>query len=56
MSDIKAVDTRTVKWQCSGCDHLCAILVDSYITPVNIDYLYYSKSLVTCRDGKWRKV
>ena len=30
------IDTKTVRWQCSGCDHLCAMLTDSIIKPTEV--------------------
>ena len=31
--NITAVDTRTIEWQCNGCDHLCKLLLDSSTRP-----------------------
>ena len=30
---IKVVDTKTIEWQCSGCDHLCKLLTDRVVMP-----------------------
>ena len=40
-------DARTTEWQCSGCDHLCKLLLDSFVTP---------NKIVKCPIGvaKWR--
>ncbi len=46
MSKIKAVQVKTVRWQCSGCDHLCAMLLDELTQPTFI---------VNCPQQKWRK-
>ena len=43
------IAVKTVRWQCSGCDHLCALLTDEIIKPDEI---------VKCPNAKdeWRKV
>ncbi len=37
---------KTIRWQCSGCDHLCALLLDEIIQP---------EEIVKCEESKWRK-
>ena len=39
------ISVKTVRWQCSGCDHLCAMLVDESVNP---------ETLVVCPNSKWR--
>ena len=41
------ISTRTVRWQCSGCDRLCAMLLDELIVPDEI---------IVCKKAKplWR--
>ena len=40
MSDkIKGISPKTIRWQCSGCDHLCALLLDSLVKPANLVHL-----------------
>ncbi len=39
------IATKTIRWQCSGCDHLCAMLLDEFMKP---------KDIVQCPDTKWR--
>lgn len=41
------IDAKTVEWQCSGCDHLCKLLLDSTLKPNDI---------IKCDKGvtKWR--
>ncbi len=40
------IQIKTVRWQCSGCDHLCAMLTDEIIKPAEI---------IRCpRDDEWR--
>ena len=39
------IATKTVRWQCSGCDHLCALLLDELIKP---------EEIIGCAKGKWR--
>ncbi len=39
------IQVKTVRWQCSGCDHLCAMLVDESVSP---------KTLVICPNSNWR--
>ena len=48
MSKIVLVLAKTIKWQCSGCDHLCAMLTDETISPDEI---------IKCPGAKdkWRK-
>ena len=40
------IETRSIRWQCSGCDCLCALLTDSSVDPDKI---------VSCKSKKWRK-
>ena len=40
------ISTKTVRWQCSGCDHLCALLIDDLIIP---------EQLIKCELSKWRE-
>jgi len=46
---IKGIQIITIRWQCSGCDHLCALLTDETIKPDDIILCPYAKD-------KWRKV
>ena len=39
------IATKTIRWQCSGCDHLCAMLMDELIKP---------KDVIICLKSKWR--
>ncbi len=39
------ISTKTGRWQCSGCDHLCALLLDELIRP---------EEIIKCDKGKWR--
>ena len=41
------IAVKTIRWQCSGCNHLCAMLLDELLEPI---------SLVKCNLMKWRKV
>ena len=41
------IAVRTVRWQCSGCDHLCALLTDELIRP---------EEIIKCKNGQWRKI
>jgi len=43
------ISTKTVRWQCSGCDHLCALLPDEIVKPVNLVHLAKCKP-----NQKWR--
>ncbi len=45
MSKIGVVSVKTIRWQCSGCDHLCAMLTDEVVSP---------KTLVICPNSNWR--
>jgi hypothetical protein len=38
-------DARTIEWQCSGCEHLCKLLTDSFIKP---------EEIVKCNKQKWK--
>jgi hypothetical protein len=48
---IKQVESKTIHWQCSGCDHLCALLVDTVVVPANLTHLARCGG-----DQRWRKV
>ena len=41
--------TKTIRWQCSGCDRLCALLTDELVQPQKIIRCPYAKA-------KWRIV
>ncbi len=41
------IAVKTVRWQCSGCDRLCAMLLDGLIEP---------KEIVRCEKMNWRVV
>jgi len=45
VNKIGLVSTKTIRWQCSGCDHLCAMLTDESVSP---------KALVICTKSNWR--
>lgn len=48
IDDAKAmISVQTVRWQCSGCDRLCAMLLDGLVCP---------SELVKCRLMKWRVI
>ena len=34
--DSLGFDTRTIEWQCTGCNHLCKLLTDSFVKPREI--------------------
>lgn len=34
--DIPGFDAKTIEWQCSGCNHLCKVLTDRFIKPIDI--------------------
>jgi len=42
---------KTIRWQCSGCDHLCAMLLDSMVEPVNLVHLAMCKP-----NQKWQRI
>ncbi len=45
------VSAKTIRWQCSGCDHLCALLLDELVVPANLVHL------TKCGPSqKWRKI
>lgn len=52
---IGQVEVKTIRWQCSGCDHLCAVLTDTQIEP-NICVQKQSNSVGTKKWPKWRKI
>ena len=39
------ISVKTIRWQCSGCDHLCAMLLDSLVKPTE---------LCNCLKQNWR--
>lgn len=45
-NQLMIIDTITIDWQCTGCEHYCKLLTDRFITP---------KQIVTCKNGieKW---
>ena len=47
---IVQVETRTLRWQCSGCDHLCAMLTDTMVNP----QVVFKKC--PFGDTAWRKI
>jgi len=47
---IKIVNVKTIHWQCSGCDYLCAFLIDSRLSPETI--LECSITPMRCREIK----
>ena len=41
------INVKTTRYQCSGCDHLCALLLDGMIKP---------QEIIKCELGKWREI
>jgi len=48
------MEVRTIRWQCSGCDHLCVLLTDTTVKPDIIVRCPYTKDewrIVTKKGG-----